>query len=179
MTAPNGSSDAALSQPIAIAEFDAANPADAAAELMPCCASHRWVSELVARRPYVTFDALLSASDQVLDGLDWVDIEQALSAHPRIGERATGPATEAAWSRAEQAGAADLGEEQGRRLLAVNQQYERKFGFVFLVCASGQSAAELIRAAETRLANNPFAERAVVAGELAKIVRLRLAKAFH
>jgi 2-oxo-4-hydroxy-4-carboxy-5-ureidoimidazoline decarboxylase len=179
VTAPDGSSDAALGQPMAIAELDAANPADAAAELMPCCASRRWVSELVGRRPYGTFDALRAASEEVLAALDWVDIEQALSAHPRIGERVTGPATEAAWSRSEQAGAADVGAEQGRRLLAVNQQYERKFGYVFLICASGQSAAQMIRAAETRLGNDPFAERAVVAGELAKIVRLRLAKAFQ
>lgn len=179
MTAPNGSSDAALVRPIAIAELDAADVADAAAELMPCCASRRWISELVGRRPYGTFEALRAAADEVLAELDWVDIEQALSAHPRIGERVAGTATEAAWSRSEQAGAAGVGEGEARRLLEVNRQYEQKFGYVFLVCASGQTAAEMIRAAETRLGNDPFAERAVVAGELAKIVRLRLAKAFR
>jgi 2-oxo-4-hydroxy-4-carboxy-5-ureidoimidazoline decarboxylase len=160
-------------------EFDIARPADAAAELMPCCASHRWVSELVAGRPYRELAALVDASDQALAGLDWVDVVQALSAHPRIGERASGSAPEANWSRSEQSGAADLESATARELVEANRAYERKFGYVFLICATGLSAQQMIDSARLRLGNDPFAERVIVAAELGKIVRLRLAKAFH
>jgi 2-oxo-4-hydroxy-4-carboxy-5-ureidoimidazoline decarboxylase len=168
-----------LDGPIAVSEFDAAEPADAAAELMPCCASRRWVSDLVAGRPYRDLDMLQWASDQLLATLDWVDVEQALAAHPRIGARVSGSQTEAAWSRSEQSGAATAPDEVAQQLLEVNRRYERKFGYVFLVCATGLSAAEMIAAAQARLRNDPFAERAIVGRELAKIVRLRLAKAFR
>jgi 2-oxo-4-hydroxy-4-carboxy-5-ureidoimidazoline decarboxylase len=174
-----GDASAPLDGSIAVTEFDGADLADAAAELMPCCASRRWVSELVARRPFGDLETLRAASDAVLATLDWVDVEQALSAHPRIGERVGGSATEAAWSRSEQAGAASAADEVAQGLVTANRLYERKFGYVFLICATGRSAAEMLAAAQARLDNDPFAERAVVAQELAAIVRLRLAKAFH
>jgi 2-oxo-4-hydroxy-4-carboxy-5-ureidoimidazoline decarboxylase len=171
--------DDRLDGSIAVAEFDRAEVADAAAELLPCCASRRWVSELVALRPFGDLDTLQAASDTVLVGLDWVDIQQALSAHPRIGQRVAGTQPEAAWSRSEQAGAAAVADDVAQRLIEVNQDYERRFGYVFLICATGRSATEMITAAQARLSNDPFAERAVVARELAQIVRLRLTKAFH
>jgi 2-oxo-4-hydroxy-4-carboxy-5-ureidoimidazoline decarboxylase len=168
-----------LDGPIAVGEFDEADLADAAAELMPCCASRRWVSDLVAGRPYHDLDTLRAASDRVLATLDWVDVEQALAAHPRIGARVSGPQTEAAWSRSEQSGVVAAPADVAQQLVEVNRLYERKFGYVFLVCATGLSAADMIAAAQARLRNDPFAERALVGRELAKIVRLRLAKAFR
>src|SRR6266536_2436972 len=92
-----------------MADFDAMPVTDAAAELLPCCASRRWINELVNRRPYRSLDALIAASDAVLAGLAWADVEEALAAHPRIGERGIGERTlerrrEDAWSRQEQSG---------------------------------------------------------------------------
>jgi 2-oxo-4-hydroxy-4-carboxy-5-ureidoimidazoline decarboxylase len=146
---------------------------------MPCCTSRRWVTEIVAGRPYRTLPALIAASDAVMAGLEWVDVGQALSAHPRIGERVSGSTTEAVWSRQEQSGTAGLQGNTAQQLLEINRTYERRFGYVFLVCAAGLSAEQLVEAARQRLANDPFAERAVVAEELRKIVRLRLGKAFY
>ena len=174
---------------LTVAELDRLDRALAAAELMACCASRRWVSSMVAGRPYRSPDRLLSASDRALDELAWTDVLEAVAAHPRIGERATGgpatggPATgatiEAEWSRQEQSGAADADADAGRELVAVNRAYEARFGHVFLVCATGLSAGQLIDAARARLTNDPLTERLVVAGELGRIVRLRLAKAFR
>jgi 2-oxo-4-hydroxy-4-carboxy-5-ureidoimidazoline decarboxylase len=145
-----GSGPSLVGGPIPVSEFDAADPADAAAELMPCCGSHRWVTEIVGSRPYRVLAALLRKSDDVLANLDWVDVVQALTEQPGIADRAE-----------------------------VHRAYERKFGYVFVVDDTDLTAEQLIDAARERLTNDPFAERIVVAGELRKIVRLRLVEAFH
>jgi 2-oxo-4-hydroxy-4-carboxy-5-ureidoimidazoline decarboxylase len=109
----------------------------------------------------------------VLRALAWTDVEQALAAHPRIGERAAGASREAAWSREEQAGASPNDE-----LVAGNVAYEERFGHVFLICATGLSGAEILAEVKNRLGNEPATERDVVREELRKIVDLRLGKAF-
>jgi len=164
--------------PIAVAEFDAAPPADAAAELVPCCASKRWVSQLVGGRPYLRLDRLAAASDAMLARMDWSDVREALSAHPRIGESAEGVARDPGWSRAEQSSTAYMGDAIRRELIEGNRSYERRFGHVFLICATGLSADTMLTSLQSRLRNDPVAEREVVRVELAKIVRLRLAKSF-
>ena len=165
--------------PVAVAEFDAAPAADAAAELMPCCASRRWISGLVSGRPYARLDRLTAASDALLARLDWSELESALAGHPRIGERASGGARSDGWSRQEQAGAATAPDRMLQALAAANLAYERRFGHVFLICATGLSAEAMLSALRSRLANDPVAEREIVRTELTKIVRLRLAKAFR
>jgi 2-oxo-4-hydroxy-4-carboxy-5-ureidoimidazoline decarboxylase len=72
-------------EPMPMAEFDAADAADAAAELMLCCASRRWVSRLVHARPFHTLDRLMSASDVALRTLDWPDIHEALAGYEHLG----------------------------------------------------------------------------------------------
>ncbi|HEX8092341.1 2-oxo-4-hydroxy-4-carboxy-5-ureidoimidazoline decarboxylase [Jatrophihabitans sp.] len=165
--------------PIAVAEFDVAPVADAAAELMPCCASRRWISGLVSGRPYARLDRLTAASDALLARLDWPELESALAGHPRIGDRASGAGRSDGWSRQEQAGTATAADLVRQELAAANVAYERRFGHVFLICATGLSAETMLNALLSRLANDPIAEREVVRSELAKIVRLRLAKAFR
>ena len=148
-------------------------PAAAEHDLLACCAARRWADEILARRPYPDLARLRSVSEQVLRALAWADVEQALAAHPRIGERADGATTEAGWSREEQAGASPSDE-----LVAGNVAYEKRFGHVFLICATGLSGADMLAALNTRLGNDPEAERDVVREELRKIVELRLGKAF-
>ncbi len=153
--------------------FNVAEPAAAEHDLLACCASRRWADEVLARRPYPDLAALRSLSARVLAELDWADVEQALAAHPRIGERSAGATPEAAWSRAEQAGATPSDD-----LVAGNVVYEERFGHVFLICATGLSGEEMLTALRTRLGNDPATERDVVREELRKIVDLRLGKAF-
>jgi len=168
---------------MAAAELDRATAGSAAGLLRPSCASARWIGRLVSGRPYGTLPALVTASDAAISALGWPDIEQALAAHPRIGDRpdpgTTGADREAAWSRQEQSGARDAPADVQAGLRAGNVAYEERFGHVFLICATGMSAASVLAALQARLGHDPVAERAVVRDELMKIVRLRLAKAFE
>src|SRR5689334_23382155 len=91
-----------------------AEPALAEEMLLACCAARRWAGELVVRRPYHDLATVQRVSDAAFAGLDWADIEQALAAHPRIGERAGGAGREAAWSREEQGAAAGDGSAAAR-----------------------------------------------------------------
>jgi 2-oxo-4-hydroxy-4-carboxy-5-ureidoimidazoline decarboxylase len=144
--------------------FDRATPDDAAALIAPCCASVRWIDELVARRPHGTLAGIT---------------EQALGAHPRIGDRAKGADRESAWSRQEQSAAATPEASAQAALVAGNVEYERRFGHVFLICATGKSVEDVLAALTQRLGNSPEAEREIVRDELTQIVRLRLTKLFQ
>jgi 2-oxo-4-hydroxy-4-carboxy-5-ureidoimidazoline decarboxylase len=153
--------------------LNAAEPAAAEHDLLACCGSRRWADEVLARRPYPDLASLRVVSELVLRELDWVDVEQALAAHPRIGDRVGGSSTEAAWSRDEQAGATATDE-----LTRGNLAYEARFGHVFLICATGLTGEEMLTALQARLDHEPATERDVVREELRKIVDLRLGKAF-
>lgn len=163
---------------MSVAEFDGAPVADAAAELLACCASKRWIAAVLAARPYRHLDALTATSDRMIAALAWPDVEEALAAHPRIGERVGGNGREASWSREEQSGTRLADVETDAALREGNLAYERRFGHVFLICATGRSASEMLDALRSRLTNPVEVERDVVRAELAKIVRLRLTKAF-
>jgi allantoicase len=150
-------------------------PAAQAGQLLAsCCASRAWVERMAAGRPYADLDALLEASDRAIRELDRDDLAEALSGHPRIGQRAAGASTEATWSRQEQASVADADAEVRAALVEGNRAYEQRFGHVFLVRASGRSARELLAALRQRLGNDPDTEWGVVAEELGEITRLRL-----
>jgi 2-oxo-4-hydroxy-4-carboxy-5-ureidoimidazoline decarboxylase len=179
-----------------VARFDELGSAAAAEVLLPCCASWRWVSEMVDGRPYGSLERLAAGADAALSGLRWADVEQALAAHRRIGaqrgdQRGDQPGDpaghqpgdharrEAAWSAQEQRGAATLGVAARDQLLAANVEYEQRFGHVFLICATGKSAEQMMDSLEERLGHETSVEREVVRVELRDIVALRLAKAFR
>lgn len=161
-----------------LARLNQAEPGPAERELLACCASRRWADELLARRPYRDLDALREVSATVMAKLTWPDIEEAMAAHPRIGERAAGDDREAGWSREEQAGVADAGARSREDLVAGNLVYEDRFGHVFLICATGLSTETILRRLRERLGNDQETERGVVRAELGRIVDLRLGKAF-
>lgn len=154
--------------------FNALSDDRAEQALLACCASPAWVREVGAGRPYPDADQLFSAADDALARLTEDDVDDALAGHPRIGER---PDTE--WSSREQSGTADADAETRRRLAAGNRAYEDRFGHVYLVCATGRSAEELLAVLEDRLGNDPGTERAIVRAELGKINRIRLQKLLH
>ncbi|HEY3260918.1 MAG TPA: 2-oxo-4-hydroxy-4-carboxy-5-ureidoimidazoline decarboxylase [Pseudonocardiaceae bacterium] len=156
--------------------FDSETEQEAEADLMACCASRRWAAEVAARRPYHDLDTLHRVSDAALVALGWSDVQEALAAHPRIGQRAEGDGMDAAWSRSEQAAATTEDGQTAGELAAANQEYERRFGHVFLICATGLSAGEVLAALHARLGNDENTERRIVREELRKIVNLRLAR---
>ena len=125
-------------------------------------------------RPYADVDSLLDTAEHAARALDWAEVQQALDAHPRIGERADGASTEAQWSRREQSavGTSDAATQDALR--AGNAAYERRFGHVFLIRAAGRSAEEMAAELDRRLANDDARERAEVTEQLAQITRLRV-----
>ncbi|MFC0527013.1 2-oxo-4-hydroxy-4-carboxy-5-ureidoimidazoline decarboxylase [Phytohabitans kaempferiae] len=155
-----------------VADFNALPSAEAERLLLACCAAPAWAEAVAAGRPYPDRMALHAAGDAAAQSLTWADVLQALSAHPRIGERPAGAGREAAWSRREQAGADDP--SLAAALVAANREYEERFGHVFLIFASGRSAAEMLAVARERLTHDEATERPVVREELRKIALLRL-----
>lgn len=144
----------------------------ARAALIGCCASRRWVDAMLDARPFTSDAILYEAAERAwwaLGGDDWLE---AFGGHPRIGEggRADGLA------QREQSGMRGVGEETRAALVQGNREYEARFGHVFLICATGKSAAEMLGALRGRLGNDPATELRVAAGEQAKITRLRLEK---
>lgn len=148
-------------------DLDRRPDADVRQSLLAVCASPRWAEEVAAARPFGSPEGLYAAADRALAELTENDLDEALSGHPRIGERAAG-----AQSRREQAGVS--GDETLAALAEANREYEARFGHVYLVCASGRSGEELLSVLRSRLGNDPGTERAVVREELGRINRLRL-----
>ncbi|MGZ4490471.1 MAG: 2-oxo-4-hydroxy-4-carboxy-5-ureidoimidazoline decarboxylase [Nocardioidaceae bacterium] len=158
-----------------IEDFNAAPADEVTAALLACCAVPGWAAAIAEGRPYADAPALLARADQAARRLTPAEVDLALAAHPRIGERPAGADPEAAWSRQEQA-AVDRDDETARALAEGNRAYEDRFGRVYLVCASGRSGAELLADLRRRLGNDDATEAAVVADELRKIALLRLGK---
>ena len=152
----------------ALASFNASSPAEAAAVMLSCCASRRFAAAMAAGRPYPSPAAAEAAVFRTFGSLTWDDLLEAMAAHPRIGDRATGQ------SAAEQSGVA---EGSRAALAAANMSYEQRFGHVFLICATGLSGEQMLATLLERLTNDPFTERTVVTAELAKITLLRVRKA--
>ena len=155
-----------------LAAFNAASPQAAERDVLACCASGSFAKLIADGRPYRDAAGVAAAVDAAFSTLSWDDIVESMNAHPRIGERAPG----GGWSAAEQSGAASAGDRVRQALAEGNVAYERRFGHVFLICATGLSGAEMLAQLQARLGNDDEAERAVVRRELLKITRLRMTK---
>lgn len=126
---------------------------------------------MVAARPFESAGAVFDASDRIWRSLGRDDWLEAFAAHPRIGARAA-----TGWSAREQAGVAAAGEPTRARLVDANREYDRRFGHVFIVCATGKTADEMLALLQARLGNDRATELAIAAEEQRKITRLRLEK---
>lgn len=160
--------------------LNALSEREARAALERCCGAARWVALMLARRPYGDREALFAAAEECYKQLGPSDYLEAFSHHPRIGgdlaalrARFT---TTASWSSDEQAGASGASDETLEALRGGNLQYEARFGHIFIVCASGKSAAEMLELLRARLGNSPERELAIAAEEQLAITRLRLDK---
>ena len=165
--------------PHELAWLNALPPEDAERELLACCGSTRWANAVAARRPYRETEELLRVADDVWWSLDEGDWLEAFSHHPRIGESAApAPAGERAegWSASEQAGMRDASATTADELARLNDEYVNRFGYTYIVCATGKSADEMLAILRARLANDATREVRAAAEEQRKISRLRLEK---
>lgn len=152
---------------------------EARAALLACCGSARWAEAVAALRPFWDVGQLLSIAGRVWRELGREDWLEAFRAHPKIGEsrpqRETG-AEAREWSEGEQARAREAPGETLDALAEANREYEERFGFIFIVCAAGRSAEEMLALLRGRIDNDPEAELHVAAGEQWRITELRLRK---
>jgi OHCU decarboxylase len=165
-----------------VADLDTLPAKEASRLLRSCCGSARWVDGMLARRPLGTLAALLTAADEVWWSLAPDDWLEAFAHHPRIGEsRSAATQSERArgWSSGEQAGMDAAGGDLRHQLAQANGEYEARFGYICIVCATGRSAEELLAATRSRLSNTADSELHIAAEEQRKITRLRLEKLFH
>lgn len=153
-------------------------PAGRATELLSaCCGSSRWVAAMAEGRPFASRDQLFAAADEIWEGLGPDDWKEAFSHHPRIGETsATAGQQGAEWSAHEQISVTRAAEFIRLAQKDMNAQYERRFGFIYIVCATGKSPNEMFAIARDRLSNDLETELKVAAEEQRKIMRLRLEK---
>jgi 2-oxo-4-hydroxy-4-carboxy-5-ureidoimidazoline decarboxylase len=140
--------------------------------LFGVCSSPIWARRVLSGSPFRSVDALLDRADRVLAELPDAEIDAALDGHPRIGANVKGPHNVS--SAREQAAVTTAADSVKAELATKNLEYDDKFGYVYLVCASGRSAEELLDILTDRLHNDPDTERRVMRSELAKINRLRL-----
>jgi 2-oxo-4-hydroxy-4-carboxy-5-ureidoimidazoline decarboxylase len=158
-------------------EWNAMSAEDAAAAVLPCCGSEAWARGLAGRRPLASFDELSKASDAVWRALPERDWVQAFESHPRIGQAHAKAATEKSlkWSEGEQAAANP--DDAARAALALgNEAYEAKFGRIFIVCATGKSAAEMLGILKKRMENDDTTEMREAAEQQRLITQIRLKK---
>lgn len=131
------------------------------------------------KRPYLTLESLLTAANGIWRSLDRNDWLEAFRSHPKIGEKkaADKVSTQSQqWSGHEQSGVANAPHETIDSLAALNHTYEQKFGFIFIICATGKTSEEILAALRARLQNEPEAELPIAAAEQSKITELRLKK---
>jgi OHCU decarboxylase len=163
-----------------LARLNSFGAAEAETELLKCCGSTEWARALSARRPFVDAPELFASSDEVWWNLSEADWLEAFAAHPRIGGRDRAARAQHAqaedWSRQEQASARDAARATLDELAAANRAYEEKFGHIFIVCATGKTADEMLSLLHARLSNEASTELRIAAGEQSKITRLRLEK---
>ena len=152
--------------------LNAADPSRAEAEFRRCCGSARWAAAMTGARPFADVDAMIAGGERIWASLAPADRLEAFAAHPRIGERRT----VSTWSSEEQAGMRLADQQTQEKLAALNVDYQERFGYIFIVCATGQSSGDMLALLEARLSNDAPAELAAAAEEQRKITALRLRK---
>jgi len=162
---------------------------DALNAILPCCGSRAWAQEMVARRPLTDGGALLAASNETWNSLARSDWMEAFRSHPRIGETRvqapspaqsspvqSSPAQSAVWSAQEQSNAADADAAVKKALADAKREYERRFNRIFIVCATGKSAPEILEVLQRRLNNDDETELHEAAEQQRQITEIRLRK---
>ena len=161
----------------ALARLNALPAAEAEAALLHCLGATRWARAMAARRPFSSREALFAAADELCAALGREDWLEAFSRHPKIGEKRAAQetsATERRWSEQEQSAASAAADNTRAALAEANRAYFDRFGYIFIICATGKSAEEMLALLRQRLQNDPDAELGIAAQEQRRIARLRL-----
>jgi 2-oxo-4-hydroxy-4-carboxy-5-ureidoimidazoline decarboxylase len=160
-------------------QFNQCPEVEARENLTRCCGSERFVDLMLAKRPFASKAEILSDAEIIWEKLAEEDWRQAFLHHPKIGDLSSlkekyGNTKE--WAAGEQRGAAEASSQTLEDLAAGNEAYEKKFGFIFIVCATGKSASEMLYLLKQRLPNDPQSEIKIAMREQNKITMLRLEK---
>ncbi|MCO6046341.1 2-oxo-4-hydroxy-4-carboxy-5-ureidoimidazoline decarboxylase [Aeoliella sp. ICT_H6.2] len=167
-----------MSQPF-IPEFNRLSHDAARNKLLACCGARWWSEQLATRRPYANMEEFHTVADQVFDQMSHDDWLEAIGSHPRIGDLESLKmkfAGNKQWSSGEQSSVAMAEDDVLRQLKLGNDAYFEKFGYTFVVCATGKSADEMLQILEGRLQNEPDTEIDIAAAEQRKITHLRIDK---
>jgi OHCU decarboxylase len=151
----------------------------AEARFLDCCGSRNWARKMTDARPFADEKTMLDEAARIWQNLAPADWLEAFSAHPKIGARKAAPrqqAQSAEWSRGEQSGTQTADDAVLQALDEGNRLYEETFGYIFIVCATGKSAEEMLGICRARLGNDADAEIRIAAEEQRKITEIRLKK---
>lgn len=163
----------------ALERINQAGTAEAESMFRDCCGSATWASLMEMVRPFASEDELMNVAAAIWNDLETSDRLEAFLAHPMIGGTKAAPAQQArsaAWSAGEQARMSSANELLRQELAAANRAYYEKFGFIFIVCATGKNAGEMLELCRVRLGNDRETEIAIAAREQQHITELRLRK---
>jgi 2-oxo-4-hydroxy-4-carboxy-5-ureidoimidazoline decarboxylase len=164
---------------VTLAQLNVLGEMEARVEFERCCGARLWAEHMLRARPFADRAALFSAAEHEFWALGEAGWREAFSHHPRIGDQGsalTKFARTAAWAAEEQSGAADASNTIKAGLAEANRVYEKKFGYVFIVCATGKTAEEMFGLLTARLEHAAERELAIAAGQQLEITKLRLGK---
>jgi 2-oxo-4-hydroxy-4-carboxy-5-ureidoimidazoline decarboxylase len=158
-------------------QFNSLSIAEARENLFRCCGSTNWVNELMRFFPFNSNEELLQKSDAIWESCDEGDFLEAFSHHPKIGQSPEKKhESTSQWASGEQTGMKSAAEKIRNDLADGNYHYEKKFGYIYIVCATGKSAEEMLDILNERLKNDPKKEMRIAAAEQNKITHIRLEK---
>jgi 2-oxo-4-hydroxy-4-carboxy-5-ureidoimidazoline decarboxylase len=161
----------------ALARWNQLPESDALTPVLACCGSHAFAGGVVRNRPYSNLDPLLTKADEIWWSLAESDWLEAFACHPRIGESAANASHQfSAWSTEEQSRARTAAESILDSIARKNREYEARHGFIYIVCASGRSADELLAILDRRLHNTTEVELREAAEQQRQITHLRIRK---
>lgn len=158
---------------VRLAALNSCAPETATSQFKRCCGSRSWSERMTEARPFSNLEQLEAIADNVWKSCSREDWLEAFAAHPRIGE-----STASQWSRKEQAGVQKASAVLQMELARRNSEYEVKFGHIFIICAAGKSAEEILTALRQRLRNSPAVEIETAAEQQRLITHLRLKNLF-
>ena len=148
-------------------------------ELEKCCGSSEWIINMISSRPFIDKNTLHNISETIWNSLDKRDFLEAFTHHPTIGDVNSLKrkfASTAKWAGSEQQGTSLASDKILQELKFANDKYLKRFGFIFIVCATGKTAEQMLTLLNERLTNNHTTELQIAADEQNKITHLRLDK---
>ncbi len=162
-------------------EFNILSESEARTELFKCCGSTRWSEIVASKRPFNSISELKIISDSIWNSCVETDWLEAFTHHPKIGDKKLLEqkfAATAKWAANEQSGVNETDKNVIEELAKGNEEYENTFGFIFIVCATGKTASEMLELLKARIKNTQEVELKIAAIEQNKITHLRIDKLF-